>query len=49
MELTTSSFLHAIPEQTLVDLRELNIPMHLSGYRCLCVANRISKGVRIAF
>lgn len=38
MELTTSSFLHAIPEQTLVDLRELNIPMHLSGYRCLCVA-----------
>ena len=38
MELTTSSFLHAIQEQILFDLRELNVPMHLSGYRCLCVA-----------
>ena len=38
MELTTSSFLHVIPEQILFDLRELNVPMHLSGYRCLCVA-----------
>ena len=38
MELTTTSFLLEIPEQVLFDLRELNIPMHLSGYRCLCVA-----------
>ena len=38
MELTSTSFLIEIPEQVLFDLRELKIPMHLSGYRCLCVA-----------
>ena len=38
MELTTSSFLNAIPKQVILDLQELNTPMHLSGYRCLCVA-----------
>ena len=38
MELTTTSFLLEIPEQVLFNLRELHIPMHLSGYRCLCLA-----------
>ena len=38
MEVTSTSFLIEIPEQVLFDLRELNIPMHLSGNRCLCVA-----------
>lgn len=38
MELTAITFFPAIPEQVLCDLRKLNIPMHLSGYRCLCVA-----------
>ena len=38
MELITTTFFPAVTEQVLFDLRELNIPMHLSGYRCLCVA-----------
>ena len=38
MELTVTAFFPAIPEQTLYDLRKLNVPMYLSGYRCLCVA-----------
>lgn len=38
MELTVAAFFPAIPEQVLCDLRQLNVPMYLSGYRCLCVA-----------
>lgn len=38
MELTVTAFFPAIPEQTLYDLRKLNVPMYLSGCRCLCVA-----------
>ena len=37
MELATTSFSPAVPDQTLHDLRKLNVPVHLSGYRCLCV------------
>ena len=38
MELTTTAFFPAVPEQVLVDLRKLSVPVYLSGYRCLCVA-----------
>ena len=38
MELTAATFFLSVPEQVLVDLRQLNAPVHLSGYRCLCVA-----------
>lgn len=38
MEITATSFFSDIPEQVLCDLRKLNIPMHLAGYRYLCVA-----------
>lgn len=37
MELTATTFFPAVPEQVLSDLRQLNIPVYLSGYRCLCV------------
>ena len=36
MGLTTTAFFPAVPEQVLHDLRKLNAPVHLSGYRCLC-------------
>ena len=38
MELITTEFFATVPEQVLLDLRQLNIPVYLSGYRCLCVA-----------
>ena len=38
MELITTEFFTAVPEQVLLDLRQLNIPVYLSGYSCLCVA-----------
>ena len=38
MALATSTFFPAIPEQVLTDLMRLNVPVYLSGYRCLCVA-----------
>ena len=38
MELATTQFFPAVPEQVLLDLHQLNIPVYLSGYRCLCVA-----------
>ena len=38
MELVTTTFFPAVPEQVLVDLRQLSTPVHLSGYRCLYVA-----------
>ena len=38
MELTATAFLPTVPEQVLLDLRRLYIPVHLSGYQCLCVA-----------
>ena len=38
MELTTTAFFPAVPEQVLFDLRQLSTPVYLSGYRCLCVA-----------
>ena len=38
MELTAATFFLSVPEQVLFDLRRLNTPVHLSGYRCLCVA-----------
>lgn len=38
MELTANTFFPTVPEQVLLDLRQLNVPVYLSGYRCLCVA-----------
>lgn len=38
MELTATVFFPSVPEQVLFDLRQLNVPVYLSGYRCLCVA-----------
>ena len=38
MELTATTFFPAVPEQVLQDLRRLNVPAHLSGYRYLCIA-----------
>ena len=38
MELTATDFFPSVPEQVLFDLRQLNTPVYLSGYRCLCVA-----------
>lgn len=38
MELATITFFPAVPEQVLYDLRQLNVPVHLAGYRCLCIA-----------
>ena len=38
MEFATPTFFQTVPEQVLLDLRRLNIPVHLSGYRQLCVA-----------
>lgn len=38
MELATATFFPAVPEQVLHDLRQLNVPIYLSGYRCLCMA-----------
>lgn len=38
MELVTTTSFPAVPEQVLFDLRQLSTPVHLSGYRCLCVA-----------
>ena len=38
MELTTTTFFSTVPKQVLQDLRQLNVLVHLSGYRCLCVA-----------
>ena len=38
MELTATKFFPTVPEQVLQDLRQLNVPVYLSGYRCLCVA-----------
>ena len=38
MELATAVFFPTVPDQVLYDLRQLNVPVHLSGYRCLCVA-----------
>ena len=38
MELTAKVFFPAVPEQVLCDLRLLNVPVHLSGYRYLCIA-----------
>ena len=38
MELTAQAFFPAVPEQVLRDLWRLNVPVSLSGYRCLCVA-----------
>ena len=38
MELTVSTFFPNVPEQVLADLWRLSVPVHLSGYRCLCVA-----------
>lgn len=38
MELATTTFFSAIPNQVLYDLRQLNVPVYLSGYRHLCIA-----------
>lgn len=38
MELTATEFFPTVPEQVLEDLRRLNVPVYLSGYRHLCVA-----------
>ena len=38
MEFTTTAFFPSIPAQVLNDLHSLNVPVYLSGYRCLCVA-----------
>ena len=38
MKLTASTFYPAVPEQVLSDLRRLNVPVYLSGYRYLCAA-----------
>ena len=38
MELTVTTFFPSVPAQVLDDLRRLNVPVYLSGYRCLCVA-----------
>lgn len=38
MELNAAAFFPFISERVLYDLKKLNVPMHLSGYRCLCVA-----------
>ena len=38
MELAVSTFYPLVPEQVLSDLQKLNVPVHLSGFRCLCVA-----------
>lgn len=44
MELATTTFFPAVPEQVLFDLRQLNTPVYLSGYRCLCIAIPIFAG-----
>ena len=38
MELTAAEFYPTVPERVLQDLKRLKVPVHLSGYRCLCVA-----------
>ena len=38
MELTATEFFPTVPQQVLDDLRRLNLPVYLSGYRCLCIA-----------
>ena len=38
MKLKVDVFFPAVPEQVLYALRQLSVPVHLSGYRCLCVA-----------
>jgi len=38
MELTATAFFPAVPDEVLFDLRQLNAPVYLSGYRCLCIA-----------
>jgi len=38
MELTINIPNITIPEQVVLALRDLNVPVYLSGYRCLCVA-----------
>ena len=38
MKRIMAEFFTAVPEQVLFDLRQLNIPVYLSGYSCLCVA-----------
>ena len=35
---TTNTILSTVPEQVLYDLRQLNVPIHLSGHRQLCIA-----------
>ena len=41
MEFATTAFFCTITKQVFEDLRRLNIPVYLSGYRCLCVAIQI--------
>ena len=38
MELISAEFFLTVPEQVLFILRQLNMPVYLSGYRCLCAA-----------
>ena len=38
MELTINTLNLTIPEQVVLALRDVNVPVYLSGYRCLCVA-----------
>ena len=38
MELTTNALNQTISEQVILALRDVNVPVYLSGYRCLCVA-----------
>lgn len=38
MEAITGKALSGVPEQVLEDLKRLNVPVYLSGYRQLCVA-----------
>ena len=38
MKLTINTPNLTIPEQVVLALRDVNVPVYLSGYRCLCVA-----------
>lgn len=38
MERTVAAFFPTVPDQVLLALRQLSIPIYLSGYRCLCIA-----------
>ena len=38
MELTINTINLTVPEQVVLALRDLNVSVYLSGYRCLCVA-----------